>query len=60
MKINIEAGRRNENPSKKTWGASASLSDGEFLMRGATITTGLSGEDGGLCQRLRQRERGRD
>lgn len=43
-----------------TWGASAGLSDGEFLMGGATITTGLPGKDGGLCQSLRQRGGERD
>lgn len=32
-----------------TWGASAGLSDGEFLMRGVTITAGLPGKDGRLC-----------
>lgn len=49
-----------EKPSRKTWGASASLSNGEFLMRGATITAGLSGKDGRLCQSLWQREREKD
>lgn len=38
-----------------TWCASAGLSYAELLMRGATITTGLPGEDGGLCQSLRWR-----
>lgn len=51
MKINVK------KPSKKTWGASLSLSNGEFLMRGATVTAGFSGKDGGLCQSLSQSER---
>lgn len=37
-----------------TWGSSASLNDGEFLMRGFTIAASFRGEDGRLCQSLGQ------
>lgn len=37
-----------------TWGSSASLNDGKFLMRGLTITASFPGEDGRFCQSLGQ------
>lgn len=56
--MNMEAGRR-KSRRRSTWGAPAGLGDGEFLMRGAAITTGLPGKDGRLCQCLRETERER-
>lgn len=37
-----------------TWGSSASLNNGEFLMRGLTVTASFPGEDGRFCQSLGQ------
>lgn len=37
-----------------TWGSSASLNNGEFLMRGLTIAASFPGEDGRFCQSLGQ------
>lgn len=51
---------RSESRKRPTWGASAGLGDGEFLMRGTTITTGLPGKDGRLCKSLRKTERQKD
>lgn len=50
--------RRKPSRRRSTWGASAGLRDGEFLMRRATITAGLPGKDGRLGEGLRQKATG--
>lgn len=47
--------RRIPNSRRSTWGAFAGLSNGELLMRRATVTAGLIGKDGRLRESLGQR-----
>lgn len=57
LKLQQGGTERHTSRRRSTWGASASLRDGELLVGGATITTGLPGKDGRLCQSLRGKQK---